>query len=198
MLCTVWHPDLLSHPGSQDRFGRHVVTPDVVKCRSPVLPPILVWESHLIVPWVFEAGATLRATAVPPSLPCALPASPSFEVVRTPTRVRSGACARMSVGPLSPSSPGPLPPPFSLCTCTAEFVPRPEPPSRRPPCRPFRGMLSPPCRRMVAGNPACAGTHTKTTASRNKTTPASTVFGFVAKSVLLGPEPGCLPPRSVT
>ena len=39
MVRPVWHPDLLSHPGSQDRFGRHIVTPDVVKCRSSVLPP---------------------------------------------------------------------------------------------------------------------------------------------------------------
>ena len=23
----MWHPDLLSHPGPQDRFGRHIVIP---------------------------------------------------------------------------------------------------------------------------------------------------------------------------
>ena len=46
-----WHPDLLSRPGSQDRFGRHIVAPYelVVKCRPPVLPPILIWQSHLIL-----------------------------------------------------------------------------------------------------------------------------------------------------
>ena len=51
----VWHPDLLSHPGPQDRFGRHVVTPDVIKGRTPVLPPTLIWQPHLVIPGVLEA-----------------------------------------------------------------------------------------------------------------------------------------------
>ena len=66
--------------------------------------------------------------------------------------LRSGACARTSVGPISPSSPGLLPSPFSLCTCTAEFAPRPAPLSRRPPCRYPRGVLSPPLPALDAGD----------------------------------------------
>ena len=105
----------------------------------------------------------LRSTAVPPPLPCAIPASLSFDIARTPTRARSCTCAcrvrahatcacvRTSVGPLSPSSLCSPPPPLAPCTCMAAFAPRPAPLSRRPPCRHFRGMLSPPRRRMRQG-----------------------------------------------
>ena len=47
----MWHPDLLSHPGPQDRFGRHIVIPDVVKCVARLsFPPFssgnLILLSH--------------------------------------------------------------------------------------------------------------------------------------------------------
>ena len=74
-------------------------------CRrmSPACPSphshLLIWQSHLIVPWVFEAGYghfAPQPSRHPPPLPCAIPASPSFEIVRTPTRARSDTCARTS------------------------------------------------------------------------------------------------------
>ena len=142
-----------SHPGSQERFGRHVVTPNVIKGRTPVLPPTLIWQSHLVIPGVLEAGYSHFAPQ--PSLhPCRVrPRSCrlSFNIGRTPTRARSDACAHTSVGPLSLSSLYPLSLPFSLCTYTAEFAPPPAPLSRRLPCRYSRGMLSPPRRRSIAG-----------------------------------------------